>query len=66
MWETLTCRAWNMTQDTLFTCPLKVSTSHAFVSAQHEAAIVMEQAAAAALRLWVSFPSPGRKGSLDA
>lgn len=31
--DALTCRAWNMTQDTLLTCPLSVSTSHAFVSA---------------------------------
>ena len=29
----ITCRAWKMTQDTLFTWPRSVSTSHAFVSA---------------------------------
>uniref|UniRef100_A0A0A9E4N3 Uncharacterized protein n=1 Tax=Arundo donax TaxID=35708 RepID=A0A0A9E4N3_ARUDO len=28
----MSCFAWNITQDTLFMWPLKVSTSHAFVS----------------------------------
>ena len=31
--KVVTCRAWNMTHDTLLTCPLSVSTSHALVSA---------------------------------
>ena len=37
--QSSTWRAWKSTLDTLFTCPRRVSTSHAFVSAAASAAV---------------------------